>query len=120
MRYRNWIKVLAVMLGVNILILGGTIYGKNKFDRAWDEYKSERSTFMAKCQSNNSDWSKCWEKFNSIESPSLKSAALKKAHPFTSENSNQFFGYALISFAGVAALIILSIFLQAARRFFQH
>ena len=107
------------MLGINILILGGAIYGKNKFDRAWDEYKSERSAFMADCQSNGSDWSRCWDEFNSGQSPSLKSEALNKAHPFNSENSNQVFGYAITGFAGIAALIILSIFIQAARRFFR-
>ena len=118
MKYRSWIKLLGLLLAINVLTLVAAIYGKSRFDSAWDEYKEQRSMFMANCQSEGADWGACWDSFNNDHDFSLKAAALEKAHPFNSRNSNQFFGYAITSFGVTAAIIFLSIFLRAARRFF--
>ena len=120
MNYRNWIKFLSALLVVNIIALGAAIYGKSKFDTAWDEYKIQRTTFMTECEAQGLDWSACWENFNNNQSPSLKAAALERAYPFTSKNSNQFFGYAIASFGGLAGMILISVFIRAAHRFFKR
>ena len=120
MNYRNWIKLLSALLVVNIIGLGAAIYGKSKFDSAWDEYKSQRANFMTECEVQGLDWSTCWESFNKDRDTLLKATALEKAYPFTSKNSNQFFGYAITSFGTLAGMILISIFLRAAYRFFRR
>ena len=120
MNYQNWIKLLSALLLVNIIALGTAIYGKSKFDSAWEEYKSQRATFMTECESRGVDWNACWESFNKDRDPLLKAIALEKAHPFTSKNSNQFFRYAITGFGGLAAIILLSVFVRAAYRFFKR
>ena len=120
MSYRNWIKLLGALLAINVIALGGSYYGKKKFDSAWNEYKEQRVAFMSDCESEGLDWNACWDGFNKDQSTSLKATALEKAYPFNSKNSNQFFGYAISSFGGLAVIILVSIFIRAAYRFFKR
>ena len=120
MSYITWIKSLAILLFLSLIMLAVAIFGKAKFDRSWDEFKAGREDFMVECQSSGYDWTHCWDKFQRDQSDALVSAALDRASPFTSENSNRFFGAAITSFGVVAIVIILSIFLRAAIRFFRR
>ncbi len=120
MSYRNWIKLLGLLLAINIIAFGLSIYGKKKYQTAWNDYKEIRTSFMSNCESEGRDWSACWESFNKDLNSELKTTALEKAHPFNSKNSNQFFGYAITSFGTLAGMILISIFLRAAYRFFRR
>ena len=120
MSYRSWIKLLGLLLAIDIIAVGCAIYGKNKYETAWNEYKEKRTSFMTNCELDGLDWSACWEDFNKNLNPGLKTTALEKAHPFNSKNSNQFLGYAIAGFGVVAGIILLSIFIRAAYHFFRR